>query len=128
MKRVYKFLLFLLGILSFGACDDVTPQVQEYGVPQIYNLSGTVKTSEDLAIEGIEVSFGDCSALTDDEGVWNISECLYGVSACSASTCYVTAVDVDGDENGSYQSKSVNFEPVDNEKTDIEIVLTEEEE
>lgn len=138
MKRVYKFLLFLVGILSFGACNDTEKHRVEYGVPTIYDLSGTVKTAGDVAIEGIKIKFADCEATSDAEGIWSIADCSYGMSgSCSDLTtventdtrpCYVTAVDIDGPDNGAfYKVESVYVNPQLNEQTDIDIVLTEEE-
>lgn len=57
-------------------------------------------------IPGIEVSFAGTTAMSDAEGEWSIS--VDGVFTC-ASDCQLTARDLDGDTNGSYQDKTVEF-------------------
>jgi putative lipoprotein (rSAM/lipoprotein system) len=80
----------------------------EYGMPHAdFDLDGKVmRAGTTTGIPGIEVSFAGATAIADASGDWAIS--VDGVFTC-ASDCQLTARDLDGDANGSYEDKSVEF-------------------
>ena len=118
MKWFYKLIILVTGFLT-GSCF-LPPMFGvsglEYGAPSArYNLSGKVVSSADnQPIEGIEIGFRYVQVYTDANGQWVIS---------GASSSYqensVTALDVDGPENGgSFAEKNQPINPVQTEEGD----------
>ena len=115
-RRFYQRVSVLLGTaLSVTGCDrpintpDYGAPVVEYGTPQAhFEIDGTVVDNETQdPIVGIEVTFEEETAITDDQGKWSISADVF---PCDPD-CSVTAVDVDGEENGEYEEAVQEFSP-----------------
>jgi putative lipoprotein (rSAM/lipoprotein system) len=115
----YKLGVAILGVFcgaGVGCGGGIVPEygpLVEYGMPHAeYKLDGTVVSAMDQsAIEGILVTLisqgstpngGDLSAVTDTQGKWTIDG-----MALPCHDCEAEADDVDGAQNGSYQSATV---------------------
>ncbi|MCD7937306.1 MAG: radical SAM-associated putative lipoprotein [Tannerellaceae bacterium] len=112
-----KIISFILFIFGFGSCDEAGPNggfQDEYGCPYaIYKLNGKVMDAaqEEQPVRGIRVSFnpvdpagepylwGD-TVFTDKNGVFKMEH-----QNVPYKEWLVTFEDVDGEENGMYESK-----------------------
>ena len=105
-RSLLKKILNFMGVCSTGLMVYCT----KYGAPEapVYpmHLNGTVKsTNNEVAIEGIEVfvhnSSSDYIAYTDSQGVFSLLNYFYETD----NFAHLEFRDLDGDINGSYQSK-----------------------
>ena len=106
-----------LALLGFGSCDE--NGVEEYGTPHAdFSIKGAVQSTDGKAIQGIKVSLLDThNATSTDEipdtlgTVYSDEKGMYSIEkeAFPKEELTVTAEDVDGEKNGSYEKKSVSF-------------------
>jgi hypothetical protein len=105
--RILRRLSLLLGsAIGAQACTSY-----EYGVMVAgYTIDGeVVDAATGEPIRGIELSFDVVTATSNAGGQFE----LHGgaLEMCEGEACVLTATDVDGEENGSYQGAEVIFEP-----------------
>ena len=103
-NRFIAFLLWLLGIGSaatLNSCDINAGGGFEYGTPHAdFKINGIVSNQENTKIPGIKVKVEYDSTYTDSNGEYNIS-----IEAFPTDQNFsVQFSDVDGDENGNYQT------------------------
>ena len=100
-----------LSLLLGSAVGAVNCHEYEYGVPVgTFSISGTVvdaATSE--GIRGIEVTYQDEVTTSEANGAWTIRS--FPDQVCEGIGCVVTATDIDGDTNGSYDDAEASFHP-----------------
>ena len=112
-KRILRFVSIFLGLLLSG-CDrgsDNAP-APEYGTPRAeYEIDGRVTDSAGNPIENIQVTFVDADVReyttvhSNAEGEWSI----YTEEFPCGVNCQLEVADVDGEENGSFESKTVTL-------------------
>ncbi len=105
-RRVLRRLSILLGwVLGISACRS---DWAEYGVPSgEFELDGrVVEQGTTNGIPSIQVIFNWDTTYTDASGAWGFS--AVRAFPCD-SECSVTASDVDGASNGSYQEATKEF-------------------
>lgn len=108
-RRLLRRLSVLFGwMLGLGGCRDLV--APEYGVPSAdFDLDGkVVEVGTTNGIPGIEIQFDGFSVTSDVNGDWSLS--ADGAFACSQN-CSLTARDVDGELNGSYEEATTSFTP-----------------
>ena len=120
--KLLKFLGICSLLASFG-CDTVfsNDAVCMYGVPgNFFTVDGTVTDPENQPVKGIRITVRNSSDdKTDEDDDWlDFSETdedgkfsLFWNSFSSAGTAfYIFAEDVDGEENGLFENKTVDVE------------------
>ncbi|MBQ0035052.1 MAG: radical SAM-associated putative lipoprotein [Bacteroidales bacterium] len=108
-----SFLCSLLALLGFSGCQERVPM---YGVPQLVaDFSGSVADKEGNPIEGIEVKLLDgrqdiayaTKTRSNENGQFSIRTDLFYSDIQYGDSILITAADVDGEENGSYQADTL---------------------
>ena len=126
LKKFNAILVALLAVFGFARCERVQPL--EYGTPQVdFVVKGTVvDKTNNQPIEGIKVKlfkgwftdiYGDNQYVyhaenTDENGAFKIRG-----SDVDLPQPRVRFVDIDGDENGLFEDKTVEFDWKDAEQT-----------
>jgi putative lipoprotein (rSAM/lipoprotein system) len=102
--RLLRRISLLLGS-ALGATGCPVP---EYGMPHAsFDLSGTaVDGTTDAPIPGIEVDFDGNTATTGADGAWSLQ--VETAFACGPD-CTLSAQDVDGEDNGTYDPAEQPF-------------------
>ncbi len=126
LLHINNLLAFIVGILGFSGCREqfIRPSefsdemVVKYGCPvAMFDISGRVTDEAEEAIEGIEVRVealaGDDNWIPVAEPVASDAEGLYVVRdrAFPSDSLRVIASDIDGENNGAYQSDTVAIRP-----------------
>lgn len=98
----------LLGLLGFACSDNGKGSVDEYGSPWAeYTFKGAVTDQSGKPVGGIQVSTGSIyydrdSTVTNAEGAYSISR-----EFSPRDKFTLKAEDIDGEQNGSFQTDSV---------------------
>lgn len=115
MKKIfYRLIVALLGpvIVSSGC---TSSPGGEYGAPHAeYKLDGTVVDEAGAPIGGIEIQFDETVTYSDSDGNWIIES---SERFCD-DDCYVTALDIDYEENGFFQEKEMALDLVKTAESD----------
>jgi putative lipoprotein (rSAM/lipoprotein system) len=118
MKKIYRPLLKgtnwalagLLSLLGF-ACDSYDTAPPEYGVPHArYSIKGSVTDTLGVPIPGIEIRIKtDHGAPIEEKEIYTNKEGGFDATYTSfpREKLILTAKDVDGETNGSFQTDSV---------------------
>lgn len=100
VKQLNRLMAFVLGVLGFSSLMGCGA----YGCPSAdFDISGRVVNESDEPIEGIEVqildTWSNSSAITNTDGEYAIK-----TSGYPRNTISVVATDIDGEQNGLYDS------------------------
>ena len=99
-NRFIAFLLWLLGIGSTAALNGCIGGY-EYGSPHAdFKINGMVTNQDNEKIPGIKVKVDYDSTYTDSDGKYNISVEAFPKD----QNFYIQFSDIDGGENGNYQT------------------------
>ncbi len=102
-----------LALLGFNSCGE---EGEEYGTPHAdFSFKGSVKSTDGKAIPGIQVTLSSNDeamgkATTDENGKYQLNSTSFPTTQLR-----IEAKDIDGEANGSYQTKEVNVHIADDE-------------
>ncbi len=128
LYKLFKFFGICSLLAAFG-CDTVfsNDTVCMYGVPgNFFTIDGTVTDSENNPVKGIKITVRKSAdtkteeadnaledddwldfSETDEDGKYSL---FWNCFSSDGSTFYILAEDTDGEENGSFENKTVDVE------------------
>lgn len=103
IKTSSYVLSMLLSILGFSSCTNIEDAPCMYGVPSAsFAISGKVTDSENNPIKGIQISTKSQIAESNSDGSYSLD-----VTNGFPTDLTIKFKDIDGTENGSYETKEV---------------------